>query len=157
MAMRDSWRATWHFAFRSMAPINPRSGRFFGHTESLGNVEVKRRSTGTTATVQTKRKATPGSSTIMRNLNGPHEAEASRAWMHARLVATAHWLDKATGSCYLMATQATRRKKLELISLRLSMSTLQEMSSKYADIVDGVSYSRKFSNSDSLRRLNMHL
>src|SRR5271163_4032740 len=90
-----------------MAPINPRSGRFFGHTESLGNVAVKRRSTGTTATVQTKRRATPGSSTIMTNLNGPHEAEASRAWMHVRLVATADWLGKATRSCYLMATQAT--------------------------------------------------
>jgi hypothetical protein len=36
-------------------------------------------------TVQTKRKATPYSSTFMRNLNGPHEAEASKAWIHARL------------------------------------------------------------------------
>ena len=43
----------------------------------------------------------------MRNLNGPHEAEASRAWLHARLVATAHYLGEATGSCYLMTTQAT--------------------------------------------------
>jgi len=30
--------------------------------------------------------------------------------MHARLVATAHWLGGATGSCYLMTTQATAQE-----------------------------------------------
>jgi hypothetical protein len=54
-----------------MPPINPHSGRFFGQTESLGNVVAKETKHRNDSDSADKRKATPGSSTIMRNLNGP--------------------------------------------------------------------------------------
>jgi hypothetical protein len=74
-----------HFVFRSVAPIYPHSGRFFGQTESLGNVVAKETKHRNDSDSADKRKATPGSSTIMRNLNGPHEAGG----LYARLVAVA--------------------------------------------------------------------